>query len=253
MSDKQTEIGSPPESSRVVGEIFDTPITVERYTWIPITQLIVWLIFIRNAAKKKPESTTFSWTVEGLLKMIVMLGSEWCHNLSHAFSAKAVGKPMDQMKIQMGMPRCVYYELNDEDVTPRQHIIRALGGPVFNMVMVPITATLRLFTKPKSIARETANTALHTNLFLSFISLLPIPGIDGGPILKWSLVEQGYEIKEADELVRKTNGPLAVILGLFSSWAFASKKILAGVFSGMLGIISLSIFAGWLKEEDVGI
>jgi Zn-dependent protease len=185
--------------------------------------------------------------------MIVMLGSEWCHNLSHAFSAKVVGKSMDQMKIQMGMPRCVYYELNDQDVTPRQHIVRSLGGPIFNMLMVPIFAILRSITIPRSIARETADTALKTNLFLSFVSLLPIPGIDGGPILKWSLVEKGYELKEADEIVRKTNGPLSVILGLFSSWAFARKKILAGFFSLMLGLISLSIFTGWLKEEDVGI
>jgi hypothetical protein len=242
-----------PDGSRVVGEIFDTPITADKFTWIPITQLILWLLFTRRAAKNKPERSTFSWTVEGLLRMVVMLGSEWCHNLAHAFSAKVVGKPMDQMKIQMGMPRCIYYELNDRDVAPHQHIIRSLGGPIFNMLMVPILAVLRSFTKPRSIARETANTALQTNLFLSFISLLPIPGIDGGPILKWGLVEKGYEINEADEIVRKTNGPLAVLLGLFSSWAFGRKKILAGMFSGMLGLISLSIFAGWLKEEDVGI
>lgn len=241
------------DGSRVIGEIFDTPITAEKYTWIPLTQLILWLFFTRKAAEKAPERTTFSWTVEGLLRMIVMLGSEWCHNLAHAFSAKAVGKPMDQMKLQMGMPRCVYYELNDQNVTPRQHIIRSLGGPVFNMFMVPILTVLRSFTKPRSIARETANTALHTNLFLSLISLLPIPGIDGGPILKWSLVEKGYKIHEADEVVRKANGPLSIFLGLFSSWAFARKKILAGFFSVMLGMISLSVFAGWLKEEDVSV
>jgi hypothetical protein len=241
------------DDSSVVGEIFDTPITAGKFTWIPLTQLIVWLIFIRRAAKNKPDKTTFSWTVEGLLKMIVMLGSEWCHNLSHAFSAKVVGKPMDQMKIQMGMPRCVYYELNDQEITPRQHIIRSLGGPIFNAILVPITAILRLFTRPRSIARETLDTAFHTNLFLSVVSLLPIPGIDGGPILKWSLVEKGYKIREADEIVRNTNGPLSIILGLFSSWAFSKKKILAGVFSGMLGLISLSVFAGWLKEEDVGL
>ena len=253
MTDVQPDHDNFLNDSKVVGEIFDTPLTAGKFTWIPLTQFIVWLIFIRHAAKNKPDKSSFSWVVEGLLKMIAMLGSEWCHNLSHAFSAKVVGKPMDEMKIQMGMPRCVYYELNDQDVTPRQHIIRSLGGPIFNMVMVPIIAFLRLFTKPRSIARDTADTALQTNMFLSFISLLPIPGIDGGPILKWGLVEKGYEIKEADEVVRKTNGPLAVILGLSSSWAFARKKILAGIFSGMLGLISLSIFAGWLKEEDVGI
>ena len=73
MSDNQTDLGSYRENSRVIGEIFDTPVTADKFTWVPLTQLILWLIFIRKAAKEKPENTTFSWTVEGLLKMIVML------------------------------------------------------------------------------------------------------------------------------------------------------------------------------------
>ena len=85
------------------------------------------------------------------------------------------------------------------------------------------------------------------------ISLLPIPGIDRGPILKWSLVERGKTIEEADQVVQKANGPLAVFLSLFSSWAFFTRKILLGFFSLMLGITSLTIFAGWLKEDDVSI
>ena len=80
---------------------------------------------------------------------------------------------------------------------------------------------------------------------------LPIPGIDGGPLLKWSLVERGKSIKEADETVRKVNGPLALCLGLFSSRAFAKKNILLGFFSMMLGVISLAVFSGWLKEDDI--
>lgn len=151
------------------------------------------------------------------------------------------------------MPRCVYHEINDIEVTPRQHLARSLGGPLINLILLPITVLFKLISKQGSIARETANTAYQTNLFLSLVSWLPIPGIDGGPILKWSLVDRGRTIEEADEVVKKINGPLAILLGLFSSRAFAKKNILAGALSGMLGLISLSIFAGWLKEEDVSI
>ena len=158
---------------------------------------------------------------------------------------------MDQFKIQFGMPRCVYHEINDLDLTPRQHLIRSLGGPVINLILLPITGFFRLISKPDSIAGETARTAFQTNLFLSLVSLLPIPGIDGGPILKWSLVDRGCSVEEADEAVRKVNGPLVILLGLFSSRAFAKKKLFMGALSGMLGLISLSVFTGWLKEEDI--
>ena len=160
---------------------------------------------------------------------------------------------MNQFRIQLGMPRCVYHKLNDPDVAPREHLVRALGGPIFNLMVLPFAWAAKRMTKKDSLAGVTARTAYDTNLFLSLVSLLPIPGIDGGPILKWNLVEGGRSIKEADEVVRKANGPLAVLLGLFSSRAFARRKILPGLFSLMLGGISLSIFAGWLKEEEISI
>jgi len=183
--------------------------------------------------------------------MLVMLGSEWGHNLAHLLASHLIDKPMDQFRIQLGMPRCVYHQLNDQDVTPRDHLVRALGGPIFNLLVLPFTSSAKRLTKKETIVGMTAKTAWDTNLFLALISWLPIPGIDGGSLLKWGLVERGRTPREADEVVRKVNGPLAAVLGLISSGAFLKKKPLLGFFSLMLGGISLSIFAGWLKEEEV--
>jgi hypothetical protein len=240
-------------NKNIIGVIGKTPITRVGHTWIPITQLVLWGIFTRSASKRKPDSSRIQWSREGFLKMAVVLGSEWCHNLAHLIASNWIGKPMDQMRIQAGMPRCIYQKINDQDVTPSQHIARSLGGPVINFLLLPVTGLARTLIKPDSIAGETVKTAYQTNLFLSLFSLLPIPGIDGGPILKWSLVARGKTIDEADRVVQKVNGPLAVLLGLFSSWAFLTRKILPGFFSLMLGLTSLSIFAGLLKEEDVSI
>ncbi|NQS92340.1 MAG: hypothetical protein HQ574_08015 [Chloroflexi bacterium] len=233
--------------------IGDTPITKTGSIWLPLAQLVVWTLFAKEAAKRNPDASRLKWSAEGFLKMAVMLGSEWCHNLAHLFVSNLIGKPMDEVRIQFGLPRCIYQDINDREVTPQQHVLRSLGGPVINLLLLPVTGLARYLTKPGSIAGETAKTAYQTNIFLSLVSLLPIPGIDGGPILKWSLVEKGYEYKEAEKVVQQVNGPLALLLGLFSSQAFFRKKILAGILSGMLGLISLSIFAGWLKEEDVSV
>ncbi len=241
------------DTEEVFGVIGKTPITGVGFTWIPLTQLVLWVIFTRSASRRKPENSRIQWSREGFLKMAVVSGSEWCHNLAHLFASNLIGKPMDKMRIQLGMPRCIYHKINDQEVTPRQHIARSLGGPVINTLLLPLAGITRKITKSDSIIGETATTAFQTNLFLSLVSLLPIPGIDGGPILKWSLVERGKTIAEADQIVQKVNGPLAMFLGLFSSWAFLTKKILVGFFSLMLGITSLSIFAGWLKEDDVSI
>jgi Zn-dependent protease len=235
----------------VITVIGSTPVTRKGISWLPITQIVAWLFFTRRASKTKPDQTIFHWTGEGILNTAATLGSEWCHNLAHLIASNLIGKPMDEFRIQFGMPRCIYTNINDQEVTPRQHVVRSLGGPLINLALLPISALFRLVTKPETVPGEAAKTFYQTNLFLSLVSLLPIPGIDGGPILKWSLVDKGHSIEEADQLVRKVNGPLAVFLGLFGSWSFAKKRILAGLFSTMLGLISLGVYAGWLKEEDV--
>ena len=233
--------------------IGETPVTGVGLTWLPVAQLITWGIFTRAASQKNPNGWRIAWSLEGLLKMLVVLGSEWCHNLAHLIASNLVKKPMDQLRIQFGMPRCVYHQLNDQEVTPRQHLIRALGGPIINLLFLPLGRLGLKLTREESISGRTAKTFYQTNLFLSLVSLLPIPGIDGGPILKWSLVEKGASVPEADRTVRQVNGPLSIGLGLFSSWAFLRRKPLLGFFSLMLGGISLAVFAGWLKEEDVSV
>jgi hypothetical protein len=238
---------------QVFARLGETEITRQGMTWLPVTEFVIWGIFSSSSRRRNPGRSWFRAGLEGLCQMLAMLGSEWGHNTAHLLASHLVEKPMDQFRIQFGLPRCVYHELNDRDVAPRDHLVRALGGPIFNLLILPFAAAAKRLTKKETIAGMTARTAWDTNLFLSLVSLLPIPGIDGGPILKWSLVERGKTTREADETVRKVNGPLALVLGLISSGAFLKKKPLLGFLSLMLGGISLSIFAGWLKEEDVSI
>jgi len=235
----------------IIGRLGETPVTVGGLTWFPATQLLLWVIMTRLSRKNKPDKGFFWHISEGALTSSALLGAEWCHNLAHVYLANRIGKPMDELRIQMGMPRCIYIEINDREVSPRQHIIRSLGGPLINLLLIPIAALIRFTTNPGSIARETANVFLKTNTILFTVSVLPIPGIDGGPILKWSLVDKGYDIGEADQVVQNVNGPLSIMLGLFSSWSFLKNKKLRGIFSGLLALISLAVFTGLTKEDEI--
>ena len=228
MSEEQADQNSLTAEPQIVGRLFSTPVTIRGNTWFPLTQLVMWGIMTRVSKKKRPEGGFSRHITEGALTSSVILGSEWCHNLAHTFIADWIGKPMDELQIQFGMPRCRYKEINDREVSPQQHVIRSLGGPLINLLMIPMTALARFLARPDTIARETAQVALQTNVFLSAVSLLPIPGIDGGPILKWSLVERGYEIEEADQVVQRVNGPLSLALGLFSGVSFLNNKNLIG-------------------------
>jgi Zn-dependent protease len=201
------------------------------------------------AGKRKPDRNWWQRVGVGALTMPVIMGLEWCHNFAHALAARLIEKPMDALRITWGTPLVVYYELNDENVAPREHIIRALGGPVFNAIAFFVSLFIRKMTKPDSVAREVVDTAVFMNAFLSTISLLPIPGIDGGPILKWSLVAKGYRVREADEVVRKVNGLMAGVLGILAVLVWRTGRRFLGFVFGQFGVISGLIGSGLLTEE----
>jgi Zn-dependent protease len=182
--------------------------------------------------------------------MPVVLGSEWGHNLAHAAAANWVGKPMDAIRITWGMPLCVYYDINDDSVTPQQHILRALGGPISSFTLLVISSAVRRITPKASLSREVADVSYATNAFLSMVSLLPIPGIDGGPILKWSLVERGRTVEEADQVIRKVDGGLGIALSFLSAATISRGKRVIGLLSAMLAVMSFGVAFGWIREQD---
>jgi Zn-dependent protease len=212
----------------------------------------MWGVMSWVAGQRRPDRSVWQKVFVGLLTMPIAVGSEWCHNIAHAAAAWWVGKPMDAMRIAWGTPLVVYFDIEDPSVTPREHIIRALGGPLFNaLALLPILIG-RGLTRTTTLARELLDIALASNLFLLLVGMLPIPGIDGGPILKWSLVSRGRTPREADRVVRQVDGVLAVGLGAAASLAFKKKKHLVGSLLALLAVMSMVLSFGWIKEQDLG-
>ena len=234
---------------KTIARIFGTPLIIKGLTWLPVAQLVAWLGMSLLAGKRRPERTWAKNLGVGALTMPVVLGSEWCHNLAHAAAAQAVQKPMDELRIIGGMPRVVYYNIEDPSVTPRQHILRALGGPIFNALLLGLSWLLRTKTAPESLAREAADVSVGTNLFLSSVSFLPIPIIDGGPILKWSLVSRGLSPASADSQLRKVNGAMGCGFIIATVAAFRKRHWLLGSLLAQFAVLAFAFAFGWLHES----
>ena len=232
-----------------VGHLFGTPVVVKDTTWLPVTELAVWLLMSWLAGRGHDDRPWWKRLGTGALTMSAILGSEWCHNLAHAAAAQSIGKPMDALRVTWGMPLVVYYDINDSTVTPRQHIFRALGGPVCNALLLLLALCSRRLTKQRTIPGDVANAAVGMNTFLSSASLLPIPGLDGGPILKWSLVDRGATPEEADETVRAVNRVAGVGLGFAAGIALRRRRRFLGSLLALFATLSLAFGFGLLKEQ----
>jgi Zn-dependent protease len=246
---KKPAVVRPTDEVTKIGEAFGTPVVVKGKTWFPLMEFMVWCFTTWWAGKRDPSRSLWQRVGVGAMTMPVIVGSEWCHNFAHAAAARLVEKPMDALRITWGTPLVVYYDIQDPDVTPRQHIVRALGGPVFNALLLPALFLIRKAVPTKAVAREVVDAALGTNTFLCTIALLPLPFIDGGPILKWSLVERGRQPEEADEVVKKVNGVLGGILGIASGITFKRKRRALGVLLALFAGTAIGIALGFLREE----
>jgi Zn-dependent protease len=236
------------EDFAVVGEAFGTPIVVKDLTWLPVLEILIWGFTSWLAGRRRPERRLSQRMFVGALTMPIIVGLEWSHNFAHAAAASRIGKPMDALRITWGTPLVIYYDINDPSVSPRQHILRALGGPVYNALLLPVALFLRQQTQPESIVRDMADTAVGMNLFLCTVSMLPIPGLDGGPTLKWSLVERGRSNEEADQVVRRVNGVLGVILSIVSLLSLIKGKKLLSIIIAPFAALMLAIGSGIVRE-----
>jgi Zn-dependent protease len=169
--------------------------------------------------------------------------------MAHAYAARLVGKPVDAIRVVFGMPLLVYRDLNDETITPQQHIIRGLGGPLLNLLLIPLARFWQIRARPGTVGRDAADAALAMNIFLLFAGLQPIPGLDGGVLLKWALVDRGQSIPQADENVRKANWISGSLLAIGSALSFMKRRRWIGSLLGMLAGISVLVAKGWLKES----
>ena len=240
----------PEDRPAVVGYAFGAPMVVKGYTGLPLIELVAWGVLSWMAGRKRPDWSRQKQAYAGAVTTFIMLGSEWCHNLAHTAIARRIGKPVDAIRIFWGTPLLIYYDINDQGVTPRQHIVRALGGPAFNAILVPACWFIKHFTRPGSFSRYILDFAQGTNSVLATLSLLPIPGIDGGPILKWTIVEKKRSVEQADELVKGVNRILGSGLAMGAGVALKKRHKWIGVALAAFAATSLAIGFGLIKEQN---
>ena len=143
----------------------------------------------------------------------------------------------------------IYHQIDDPHVSPAEHIIRSLGGPVASTALLALSLLLRGLTPRTSVGRDLCDCALGANLIIVGAGLLPLPFLDGGPILKWSLVQKGRKRAQADKTVRAANGLTGLALGAAGALLLKQGRWILGGFIGMLAGLSLAVASGLLKED----
>lgn len=219
------------------------PVVAQTDFWpapIMLTGLLAWV-----AGLRKPERSWLQRLGVGLLAMLFATFADIGHAMAHTISARLAKAPMDEILLSSGMPRTLY---QNNAVSPRTHIRRSLGGPIFSLIGFTSSLLWWRISPHRSLSHDLAEASLASHSFILLGSVAPLPMVDGGIILKWKLVEAGQSSKQADQTVHKVSMGLgAAFLGLGALLGLFRKHKLVGGLLAASGTIGIAAGKGWLK------
>ena len=223
-------------------KIFGTPVKVSSKVLLII--VILWGVVTGLGLYWHPERGIWQGLLIGLVTALLLLFAEYGHPLAHIFSARYAGAPMDEILISLDMARTLY---SNNDVLPKAHRMRALGGPIFNLIGLLLSLAIYAVASGNPIAAELAGWSALGHGLLLIMSLSPLPPVDGGTILKWTLVERGKTEREADEMVRRVDWVIGIGAAIIGVGMIAMQMWIAGVIFLGLSIVVIGVVAGKIR------
>jgi hypothetical protein len=231
IDDQTTIVSHPPLEMQSFFSILDTPVHVK--PGFLANLLALWAGMTWLSGKKHPEPHFPVRLLASALSASALILSDVGHAFAHTISARYAGAPMDEIVLSSGMPRTIYYE---DHVPPRAHRMRALWGPLFSVLGLGISLLVRSLVPRHSIAREVADWSSVGHGLILTGSLAPLPIVDGGSLLKWTLVDHGRTPTEADQIVKQAGiatGVAATGAGVMFAtrrrWILAAGLLAAGM------------------------
>jgi len=206
--------------------IFGVSVTVEAAVLVPVVGL--WGGVTWTGIRRHPDRRFGRGALMGLATVMVLMPADLGHAFAHIASARLAGAPMDEIRIAVGMPRTLY---RDNAVSPAAHRLRAIGGPIFNALGLLLSVAIYGGVRRDSITRELAAWSALGHSWILSMSLSPVPVVDGGTLLKWTLVARGRSEADADATVRRVARGLGLLAGIVGVGLIAlqRRRLLGGL------------------------
>ena len=144
--------------------------------------------------------TSFTWRLmdfppdqalaAGLGSAFLHYVSELLHNMGNAWAARKVKHPMEGV-LFWGLLATSLYPRDEKGVSPRDHIQRALGGPLASLIVSLVTGIQLLVVSPQAALLPPAIPFIAMFLFWDNLliftigAILPLGFSDGSTILQY--------------------------------------------------------------------
>ena len=157
-----------------IGQFWSVRLLITPITWLS-PFVFFGLHFLINLLN--PNLNLVDRLYQSLLFTIAVEITTVLHAFGHILSGKLVNSAMDELLITATRDVNLYH--GDQSMIPSHvHLIRSLGGPVFNLIVAGTLITLAPRIAPGFWSGLIAS-LISTNLFFGFGGFLPLPSVDG--------------------------------------------------------------------------
>src|SRR5215213_8113911 len=157
-----------------IGRFWGVALLVTPLTWVgPF--VFFGLHFLLNALNL--QLSLADRLYQALLFTIAVEITTMLHAFGHILSGKLVRSPMDELLITALRDVNLYH--GDQSLVPGYvHLVRSIGGPIFNLIIAGICAAIATVVAP-GFGFALLASLVSTNLFFGLGGLLPLPSVDG--------------------------------------------------------------------------
>jgi hypothetical protein len=157
-----------------IGRFWGVDLLVTPITWVgPF--VFFGLHFLLNLLR--PDLSINQRLYQSLLFTIAVEITTALHAFGHILSGKMVHSAMDELLITATRDVNLYH--GDQRLIPGYvHLVRSLGGPVFNLLIAGLCLMLASLISPGFWSNLLAS-LISTNLFFGFGGFVPLPSVDG--------------------------------------------------------------------------
>jgi hypothetical protein len=161
-----------------------------------------------------------------VLWIVIYRATYFLHSIGHMVSGRQVGAPMDALELRWGTQLDVYLR---DDVTRRQHVGRALGGPVASGVLTFTGYYFWRLVRRIPGLGWLARTWLVVNAIGLAVSLAPSPTFDGGTLLKHGMSQLTGDESLGKEAVQQAGFATVAGLAIAGMILFIRRRPLYGL------------------------
>jgi Zn-dependent protease len=202
--------------------------------WLLIFGLVTWSLASGYFPHVLPARSAAAYWLHGLLAAVLLFGSVFLHELSHALAALDQGVPVGGITLHVfgGVS-----QLDAEPPTPRAELLIALVGPLTSFAIAGLCLVAdRLIDGPAAF-HAVAGYLVAINLVVGIFNLVPGFPLDGGRVLRATLWWWTGRLSVATRIASRCGAVVALALV-----ALGALRATAGDLVGGLWLVLVALF-----------